>query len=72
MKQILSEKNIAAFLFIVVMVIFSLAHEDSKKRSGSYSATSGTEMPGNRTTPDNLLGKNLSKASPIQELPAVK
>jgi len=39
MKQILSEKNLAGILFIVVMVVFSFAHEDSKKRNNHYNAS---------------------------------
>jgi len=39
MRKILSEKNVAAILFILVLVAFSFAHEDSKKRSHYYNAS---------------------------------
>ena len=39
MKKILSERNIAALLFLVVIVVFSFAHEDSKKRQSNYSTS---------------------------------
>ena len=40
MRKILSEKNVAAFLFILVILAFSFAHEDSKKRSLNYDVSS--------------------------------
>jgi len=36
MKRILSEKNLVIMLFVMVFVIFSLAHEDSKKMEQGY------------------------------------
>ena len=39
MKKILTEKNLAAVLFVVVMVVFSLAHEDSKERDSHYNTS---------------------------------
>jgi hypothetical protein len=42
MKKILSERNIAGVLFILVMVAFSFAHEDSKKRSSLYNVSAST------------------------------
>jgi RecB family endonuclease NucS len=40
MRRILSEKNVAALLFVMVIVAFSFAHEDSKKRSVNYNVSS--------------------------------
>jgi hypothetical protein len=37
MKPILSEKNLVVILFIMVIVIFSLAQQDTKKMKGIYS-----------------------------------
>jgi hypothetical protein len=45
MRKILSEKNVAAFLFVLVIVIFSFAHEDSKKRSSNYNVSSRLVSP---------------------------
>ena len=39
MKKFYSEKNIAAILFIMVLVIFSFAHEYSKKRDHHYNVS---------------------------------
>jgi hypothetical protein len=39
MRKILSEKNVAAVLFVLVILAFSFAHEDSKKRSLNYNAS---------------------------------
>ncbi len=36
MKSILSEKNLVVVLFIMVLVTFSLAQEDSKKMEKMY------------------------------------
>ena len=39
MKKIFSEQNIAAILFLLVFIVFSFAHEDSKKRQTGYNAS---------------------------------
>jgi hypothetical protein len=36
MKLILSERNLVLVLFVMVFVIFSFAHEDSKKLEKGY------------------------------------
>jgi hypothetical protein len=48
MRKILSEKNIAALLFVLVIIVFSFAHEDSKKRSLNYSETAQYLSPDKR------------------------
>jgi hypothetical protein len=40
MRNLLSEKNVAALLFVMVIIAFSFAHEDSKKRSSNYNVSS--------------------------------
>jgi hypothetical protein len=40
MRAILSERNIVVILFVLVLVTFSLAQEDSKKMEQLYSGTS--------------------------------
>jgi hypothetical protein len=43
MKRILSEKNLVVVLFVMVLITFSLAQEDSKKMEKMYSgATTAT------------------------------
>jgi hypothetical protein len=37
MKRILSEKNLVVVLFVMVLITFSLAQEDSKKMEKMYS-----------------------------------
>jgi len=49
MRKFLSEKNIAALLFILVILAFSFAHEDSKKRSLNYNVSSQYLSPDKRT-----------------------
>jgi len=36
MRSILSEKNAVIFLFVLVFIIFSFAHEDSKKMEKGF------------------------------------
>jgi len=61
MKKILSERNIAGVLFILVIAVFAFAHEDSKKRNNHYDVStpritvsnttaSIAEVTGNLTT----------------------
>lgn len=45
MRKILSEKNIAGLLFVLVILSFSFAHEDSKKRSLNYNVSSESLSP---------------------------
>jgi len=45
MRKILSEKNIAGLLFVLVIVAFSFAHEDSKKRSSNYNVSTHAVSP---------------------------
>lgn len=45
MKAILSERNIVVMLFVMVLITFSLAQEDSKKMEKIYSgATTSTAV----------------------------
>ena len=48
MRKILSEKNIAGLLFVLVILAFSFAHEDSKKRSLNYNVSSKYLSPDKR------------------------
>jgi len=48
MRKILSEKNVAAILFVLVILAFSFAHEDSKKRSLNYRASANYFTPDKR------------------------
>jgi hypothetical protein len=45
MRKILSEKNIAALLFVLVILSFSFANEDSKKRSLNYNVSTRSVSP---------------------------
>jgi hypothetical protein len=48
MRKILSERNIAGLLFVLVILAFSFAHEDSKKRSLNYNVSSKYLSPDKR------------------------
>lgn len=51
MKKILSEKNIASVLFAIALIVFSFAHEDSKKRSTIYNTSMPSISTDNSTVP---------------------
>jgi len=42
MKTILSEKNLVVLLFVMVLVTFSLAHEDTKKMEHLYNGANSS------------------------------
>lgn len=54
MKAILSEKNLVVVLFVMVLITFSLAQEDSKKMEKMYTGA-------NTTTASNQAAENLQK-----------
>jgi hypothetical protein len=45
MKSILSERNIVVVLFVLVLITFSLAQEDSKKMEKMYTGTNIYNTP---------------------------
>lgn len=58
MKAILSERNLVIVLFVMVLVTFSLAQEDSKKMEKMYSgATTSTAF--------NMLGDSFQAKDQI-------
>jgi hypothetical protein len=65
MRKILSEKNVAALLFVMVIVAFSFAHEDSKKRSVNYNVSSKSHSPDKNTG-------NISEVKTTEKPVAVK
>jgi len=62
MTKLLSEKNIAGFLFVMVIIAFSFAHEDSKKRSLNYDVSTRSESP---EKPSSSLSANTQKSSDV-------
>jgi hypothetical protein len=62
MRKILSEKNIAGLLFVLVIAAFSFAHEDSKKRSLNYNVSTYSVSPEKSTS---SLSANTQKNSNI-------
>jgi hypothetical protein len=62
MRKILSERNIAGLLFVMVIIAFSFAHEDSKKRSLNYNVSTHSVSPENPSSP---LSANTQKKSDI-------
>jgi hypothetical protein len=62
MRKILSEKNIAALLFVLVILSFSFAHEDSKKRSLNYNVSTRSVSPEKASS---SLSENTQKKSDV-------
>ena len=56
MKRILSERNLVVVLFVMVLITFSLAQEDSKKMEKMYSG--GTTVTASEFTEKQKLQKN--------------
>lgn len=44
MRSLLSERNIVVILFVLVLITFSLAQEDSKKMEQMYTGTGVTAV----------------------------
>lgn len=61
MKQILSEKNIVVILFVMVLITFSLAQEDSKKMEKMYSGATTVTATSLISSPSEM-NKSASKA----------
>jgi len=61
MRKILSERNIASLLFVMVIVAFSFAHEDSKKRSLNYNVSTHSVSSENPSS----LSANTQKKSDV-------
>jgi hypothetical protein len=63
MRKILSERNIASLLFVMVIIAFSFAHEDSKKRSLNYNVSTHSVLPENSSS--NLSASTQEKSDVI-------
>ena len=71
MKQILSEKNVVVILFVMVLITFSLAQEDSRKMEKLYTGattitaasliTTQAEIKENRPTSTTVLPISVSE-----------
>ncbi len=69
MKTILSERNLVVLLFVMVLVTFSLAHEDTKKMEYLYN---GGHAPAVTTTEIKQPELNEIPETPMTAIPAVK
>lgn len=65
MKAILSERNLVVVLFVMVLITFSLAQEDSKKMvkiySGANATTTAKLVAGHYTINANNAGTTSSQ-----------
>ena len=60
MKRILSEKNLVVLLFVMVLITFSLAHEDTKKMGHLYNGANTSAA----TAVDKLKKPEIRAVSP--------
>lgn len=58
MKAILSERNLVIILFVMVLITFSLAQEDSKKIEKIYSGANANTAPTLITEHLQVVGKS--------------
>jgi hypothetical protein len=63
MRRFLSEKNIVVVLFVMVLITFSLAQEDSKKMEKLYSGTNSITASYLLTHPPVIIYKNTPKVT---------
>lgn len=71
MRALLSEKNLVVILFVLVLITFSFAQEDSKKMQSGYSSeiqninisSTGSQF---QQKPGSILAK--TKNQPIEDL----
>jgi hypothetical protein len=64
MKSILSERSIVVVLFVLVLVTFSLAQEDSKKKLTQIYSGVATQQS------TQILGQSI--ISPVEKAPAAQ
>ena len=64
MRAILSERNLVVVLFIMVMVTFALAHEDSKKMEQIYVGNKSSAGSSLVSTPS----KEIKKAKVVDKM----
>ncbi len=64
MKPILSERNVVVVLFVMVLIIFSLAQEDSKKMESMY-AGAGSQVSAQLVAEDAII-------KPIEPVPSAE
>jgi hypothetical protein len=64
MKAILSEKNLVVILFILVLITFSLAQEDTRKMEKIYS---GATLAGESSFLTSLESELQNHSAPAEE-----
>ncbi len=64
MKAILSEKNIVVILFVMVLITFSLAQEDSRKMEKMYSGINSSAA--SQLQVHQPISKIQAAASPVE------
>jgi hypothetical protein len=67
MKTILSEKNLVVLLFVMVLITFSLAHEDTKKMEHIYN---GATVSASKSE-DKLSKTELKEVSPTTTIAVI-
>ncbi len=64
MRKVLTERNLVVFLFVVALVVFSLAQEDAKKVEKMYLGTGAAAVSAILAAPQN----NAEIPAPATEL----
>lgn len=69
MRAYLSERNLVVVLFVLVLITFSLAQEDSKKMEQLYSGTSVNALSKSLALKQDNV-QNVPQNAPVQTTPA--
>jgi cell shape-determining protein MreC len=67
MRSILSEKSLVVVLFVVVLITFSLAQEDSRKMEKIFIGTSVSATPLNFVQPSKTLADQPAKVQDLKK-----
>jgi len=70
MRSILSEKSLVVVLFVVVLITFSLAQEDSRKMEKIFIGTSVSAAPLNLNQPAKIMADQAVLAKDTKKVPA--
>jgi hypothetical protein len=70
MRSILSEKSLVVVLFVVVLITFSLAQEDSRKMERVFKGANASATPLNFVQPSKIIADQHVQARDAKKISA--
>lgn len=67
MRKVLTERNLVVFLFVVALVVFSLAQEDAKKVEKMYLGTGAAAVSAILAAPQNTADVPATAAEQLEK-----